>query len=66
MRKDEVRSLGPGLYRVYWKSGGYSLAAVGVTADGGRWIAPVNWIAPSVEQKHWRRVERVEKETAGE
>lgn len=36
----------PGLYRVFWTIGGSSLAAVGVDADGGRWIAPTNWVFP--------------------
>jgi hypothetical protein len=32
-----------GLYRIYWQSGGSSLAAVGNLHCGTRWIAPVNW-----------------------
>lgn len=32
-----------GAYRVYWKSGGNSLATVGNMHDGTRWIAPTNW-----------------------
>lgn len=36
-----------GLYRVFWKSGGSSMAAIGGDASGGRWIAPSNWIAPA-------------------
>jgi len=33
----------PGLYKVYWKGGGSSLAAIGMTIDGKNWIAPTNW-----------------------
>jgi hypothetical protein len=36
-----------GLYRIWWKSGGYSLAAVGMGSDGRRWLAPTNWVGPS-------------------
>lgn len=32
-----------GLYRVYWQSGGSSLAAVGNHHDGVRWLACCNW-----------------------
>jgi hypothetical protein len=35
-----------GLYRVHWKSGGSSLAAIGMMENGDRWIAPTNWIKP--------------------
>ncbi|MBD8556344.1 hypothetical protein IFT84_17690 [Rhizobium sp. CFBP 8762] len=36
-----------GLYRVHWKSGGNSLAAIGMGSNGDRWIAPTNWIRPA-------------------
>ncbi|MHA2279531.1 MAG: hypothetical protein ACXAC5_01380 [Promethearchaeota archaeon] len=49
-----------GLYRVFWRSGGSSLASVGITADGGRWLAPINWVAPTVDQSHWAEVVRLE------
>lgn len=54
-------SIKPGLYRVFWKTGGSSLAAVGMTADGGRWLAPTNWLAPTTDQRHWEEdVDRLE------
>lgn len=31
------------LYEVFWKSGGSSVAAIGFTYDGTRWLAPTNW-----------------------
>jgi len=34
-----------GLYRVYWESGGSSLAAIGFDSKGDRWIAPTNWLS---------------------
>ena len=43
--EEEMRNCALGLYRIYWKSGGYSLASVGYTYNGTRWIAPSNWIS---------------------
>lgn len=36
-----------GLYRIYWKSGGNSLAAIGRDKLGELWIAPTNWVSGS-------------------
>jgi hypothetical protein len=44
MLKKEVQQLKLGIYRVYWKTGGCSVASVGFFANGERWIAPANWI----------------------
>jgi hypothetical protein len=44
MTVDEAEALLPGLYTIYWHEGGASLAAIGSTAAGGRWLAPTNWI----------------------
>lgn len=54
-----------GLYRVYWKSGGTSLAAIGVTDDGGRWLAPINWLKPSVVFTEWDRIDKLERVVEG-
>lgn len=48
-----------GLYRVYWKDGGSSLASIGMLGNGDRWLAPVNWIHPTEDQDIWDRVARV-------
>lgn len=40
-----------GLYRIHWVSGGTSLAAIGQTRDGGRWIAPTNWFS-AIDPSH--------------
>ncbi len=32
-----------GIYKIFWKDGGTSLASVGNLHDGVRWIAPINW-----------------------
>ena len=63
--KIEIEVDGPnniplGLYRVYWKSGGCSLAAVGATPEGSRWLAPVNWVAPMTKHCPWDDVEGLE------
>lgn len=58
MNAKEVRALKPGIYVIHWKSGGSSIAAVGVTADGWRWLAPLNWILPSDSKTMWRMVKR--------
>ena len=63
MLKAEVARLKPGVYRLIWKGsrgGGESLAAVGVTKSGGRWMAPINWVAPTTDAILWRAVERAE------
>lgn len=61
MKKKEVLSLHHGLYKVYWKSGGFSLAAVGSLSDGNRWLAPCNWVGFATNWRSvWRDVERVE------
>lgn len=40
----EVGKIKAGLYKVFWKSGGDSLASVGYGRDGKAWIAPTNWV----------------------
>ena len=60
---EEVNKISPGLYEVKWKSGGKSLAAVGITANGTRWLAPTNWVTiitdPSKAYRAWAKVESV-------
>ena len=60
MTRAEGNKLPLGLYRVFWKSGGSSLAAVGMDYVGNRWLAPTNWVTPS-PAGHWRLVDRVER-----
>ena len=65
MTQREARKLRHGLYRLWWKSGDSSLAAVGSLYDGTRWFAPTNWTAPAysrlVTSVAWRMVQRVER-----
>lgn len=52
-----------GLYRLFWKGGGYSLAAVGALHSGNRWYACVNWTSGATEgiaSTDWSRVEKAE------
>lgn len=37
-----------GLYKIHWKSGGWSYASVGRDLEGKPWLAPTNWINGSV------------------
>lgn len=41
--REEILGCPHGIYKVFWKSGGFSLAAVGSLHDGTRWFAPTNW-----------------------
>lgn len=67
MSKKEVQNLKHGLYEVYWKSGGSSLAAIGSLRCGKRWIAPINWVSDinsnnklvGYKRRVWRDVKRV-------
>ena len=59
MNKKDVDKLWNGVYRVYWKSGGSSLAAVGRTSSGSVWLAPTNWVSIDTKKSYWRLVERV-------
>jgi hypothetical protein len=57
MNRREVEQMGHGLFRLHWKDGGCSLAAVGSDEWGHRWYAATNWTSgPSFD---WTKVERV-------
>lgn len=64
MNRGEAQTLGHGLYRVYWYSGGVTLAAVGSNAQGQRWLAPTNWVRldhdTQFNTEAWGLIERVE------
>jgi len=48
MRTREVSKLKCGLYKIYWRSGGFSISAMGGYSNGDRWITSTNWINGSV------------------
>lgn len=56
--KDSMK-IRPGVYRIYWKEGGYSVGAIGQKMNGRCWFTPANWLGGEPCQE-WRRVERVE------
>lgn len=43
LRNEQMRLGKLGVYRLFWHSGGSSVAAVGMLDDGTRWYAPSNW-----------------------
>lgn len=55
-----------GVYRIYWTSGGYSVASIGQDYHGDRWIAPSNWTCekgrnPTALMKDYiEEIERIE------
>lgn len=58
----ESMQLPLGLYRIFWKSGGSSLASIGMLENGRRWIAPCNWVTPAIDSEAdrvWRDVKSV-------
>jgi putative nucleotidyltransferase with HDIG domain len=64
MNQSEVQKLSPGVYEIFWKSGGSSLAAVGSCRDGTRWLAPCNWVNSEgrpfeAVHEQWHQVEKV-------
>lgn len=62
MTEKKVQELDHGLYRIYWNSGGDSIASIGSNEKGERWLAPTNWIHVGLTgRKVWRMVKRVEK-----
>ena len=60
MTLDEVSVLEVGAYRVYWTSGGTSIASIGVTNDGTHWLEPENWVQPVLDGSYWDKVDHVE------
>lgn len=60
MTPSEGNVLRLGLYRVWWMSGGSSLASVGMNSDGSRWLAPTNWVA-STSVPDWGQVLKMER-----
>ncbi len=64
MTRSEFQTLQHGVFQVFWKSGGLSVAAVGSTANGERWLAPANWDLPLLPEcehydDHIANIERV-------
>ena len=47
-----------GIYRLWWRSGGSSLASVGSDCAGNHWYMPANWVTGP--GKDWSIVQRFE------
>ena len=63
MTKEQANAIEHGLYRLFWKSGGTSLASVGSLYDGTHWFAPTNWTSPTaggIASTDWRKIDKVE------
>lgn len=63
MTQREARALRNGLYKITWKSGGFSVAAVGYLHDGTPWFAPTNWTCAhtsGIASTKWHLVEKVD------
>ena len=64
MRLKDSHALPVGVYRVHWKSGGYSVASIGMDEAGNRWVAPANWLLSDEDGPDafdiWRKIDRVE------
>ena len=60
MTKKQINKLKFGCYRVWWKSGGYSVASLGFFRDGTRWLAPSNWITfPTEFNNIWPSIRKM-------
>lgn len=60
---ERMRHEPTGVYRLFWHSGGCSVAAVGMLDDGTRWYAPANWVHPAaggLAATDWSRVKSAE------
>jgi hypothetical protein len=63
MTQRESSKLEAGVYRLWWRDGGFSDASVGVLYSGQRWFAPCNWTGQSeqfIACTRWSMVRRVE------
>jgi len=56
----DPKTVTPGIYRIFWHDGSQSVAAVGMTTGGGRWLAPANWVSPTEDEQHWGLIDRME------
>ena len=62
MTEDEVRAVEPGLYRVFWRDGTRSVAAVGGPSGSLKWISPVDWCQTHTDAKvTWSLVDHIER-----
>jgi len=63
MTPEQLRGTQVGVYRLYWYSGGYSLASVGRNRNGDYWHASANWTGDGEQwlpSTDWTGVKRIE------
>ena len=66
MKKHKVQQLEHGVYRIFWKEGGTSVAAIGSKTNGDRWICPSNWTGQkgratdTTDRATWENVKSVD------
>jgi hypothetical protein len=63
MKPHQVAKLPLGIYRLHWRSGGFSLASVGQLHNGHKWFACANWSSDSIRgiaSTLWEEVVRAE------
>lgn len=59
MTEIEAKELRLGVYRIYWRSGGSSVASIYQKEDGTRMLAPSNWVEPGNLLEQSCRISRV-------
>jgi len=60
---EQMKSRPTGVYRLFWRSSGCSVAAVGMLTDGSRWYSPANWSGADpagVVSTDWSRVKQAD------
>jgi hypothetical protein len=60
MENSEARKLSNGIYKIKWKGGGSSVAAIGRDRKGDVWLQPANWISTTAPTDYWDNVKSVE------
>lgn len=65
MRIEEVNKLPLGVYIIHWRKkhgGGRSLAALGNTIPGKRWLAPCNWLSfkSPTPKRIWKKIKKMQ------
>ncbi len=62
MTSEQAKKLLHGVYRIYWNTGGHSLASIGSLSDGERWYSCANWTSngkDGITSTDWSMVKNV-------
>ncbi len=62
MTLEEIRWKKNGIYRVFWREGGVTVAANGCMSDGAPWLASTNWLGPigALSTEHAGRIREMD------